>query len=118
MDELMTWAMFDKATRKLAERIIVLKKNGVVKSIYGIPRGGLVVAVRLSHMLDLPLILDSKEIQPHTLVVDDIADSGKTLRKYKNSLTATLYYNKRSAVIPKFWIFKKKDKWVVFPWET
>jgi hypoxanthine phosphoribosyltransferase len=118
LDELVTWALFEKATKKLAERIIVLKESGVVKSIYGISRGGLVVAVRLSHMLDLPLILDSKEIQPHTLVVDDIADSGKTLWKYKNSLIATLYYNERSAVIPKFWIFKKKDKWIVFPWET
>ena len=114
----MTWALFDEATRKLAERIIALKGSGVVKSICGIPRGGLVVAVRLSHMLDLPLILHSKEIQPHTLIVDDIADSGKTLRKYKNSLIATLYYNERSTVIPKFWIFKKKDKWIVFPWEN
>ena len=93
----MTWALFDKATRKLAERIIVLKESGVIKSIYGISRGGLVVAVRLSHMLDLPLILNSKD---------------------KNSLIATLYYNEISAVIPKFWIFKKKDKWIVFPWET
>ena len=110
--------MFDQAARKLTDQIFSLKECGVVKSIYGIPRGGLVVAVRLSHLLDLPLILDPREIQSNTLVVDDIADSGKTLEKFKNNIIATLYYNEKSPVTPKFWIFKKKDRWIVFPWET
>ena len=52
------------------------------------------------------------------MVVDDIADSGLTLEKFQNRLIATLYYNEKSAVIPKFWVFKKTDKWIVFPWET
>ena len=114
----MTWAMFDQAAKELADQIKSLKESGVVTSIYGIPRGGLVVAIRLSHILDLPLILDSREIQSQTVVVDDIADSGKTLEKFKNRLVATLYYNEKSSVTPKFWIFKKKDRWIVFPWET
>jgi hypoxanthine phosphoribosyltransferase len=118
LDEHMSWKMFDEAARKLADQIINLKEKGTVKSIFGIPRGGLVVAVRLSHMLDLPLIIDPTEIQSHTLVVDDIADSGLTLEKFQNRLIATLYYNEKSAVIPKFWVFKKTDKWIVFPWET
>ena len=117
LNEQMTWARFDKATRRLADYIIDLKKRGDIKSIYGIPRGGLVVAVRLSHMLDLPMILNPLEIQPHTLVVDDIADSGKTLKKFKGRVIATLYYNEKSAVIPNYWIFKKKHRWIDFPWE-
>ena len=118
MDERMTWKMFDEATRKLASRITRLKESGAVKSVFGVPRGGLVTAVRLSYLLNLPLVLDPTEIQSHTLVIDDIADSGRTLEKYKNSLIATLYYSQKSLVTPEFWIFKKKDKWIVFPWET
>ena len=60
------------------------------------------------------------------LVVDDIADSGETLRavmghlneKYKDIefRSATLFYKKSSVYEPDFWI-KEADDWIDFFWE-
>ena len=87
------------------------------KNIYGIPRGGLIVAVMLSHILDIPVITDEQNITEETLIVDDIADTGKTLSKYKDLKIATIYYHKNSIIQPDFWRYIKSN-WVVFPWET
>ena len=113
----MTWEQFDEACHKLVEKLKPFK----FKNIYGIPRGGLVVAVKLSHLLDIPLISNIKDSSWNTLVVDDIADTGKTLRPFKtvscHLCIATLYYHKQSVVVPDHYVHEKKDKWVVFPWE-
>ena len=117
--EYMTWKQFDEACYKLAEKLKSLK----FKNIYGIPRGGLIVAVRLSHLLDIPVISDVKDISFFTILADDIADTGKTLdfliseHASKGSCVATLYYHKQSRVVPDIWIHEKKDRWIVFPWE-
>jgi hypoxanthine phosphoribosyltransferase len=59
------------------------------------------------------------------LLVDDIADSGKTLKaakmylqehKAKDIKIATLYAKPTSEIEPDFYE-KKTSKWVVFPWE-
>lgn len=86
------------------------------QGIYAIPRGGLVPAVCLSHRLDLPLL--SEPIPGKTLIVDDIADTGKTLGPYKpDYFIFTVFYHLQSVVVPDFWVFEKGDEWVVFPWE-
>lgn len=60
------------------------------------------------------------------LLVDDIADSGKSLQYAINYLkeqgaaetrTATIYYKAQSIVKPDFYE-KETDCWVVFPWEA
>ena len=57
------------------------------------------------------------------LVVDDIADTGRTLEQlkrlevFKNSMFATLDYHRQSVVEPDFWVNEKGDKWIVYPWE-
>ena len=53
------------------------------------------------------------------LIVDDIADTGKTLKHIvgPNIITYTIYYHKQSIVTPNAWVFEKTDEWVVFPWE-
>ncbi len=119
--EFYEWADFEKDSQLLAGRI---KESGQkFTRIYGIPRGGLMPAVCLSHLLSLPLITDTNKITPWTLVVDDIVDTGKTLllfkRKipFKNLPIASLYYYKKSVIVPQFWI-REKTKWVIFPWET
>ena len=55
-------------------------KNKKFTGVYGIPRGGLCLAVSLSHYLNIPLL---ELPQDNCLIVDDIYDSGKTLEKYK-----------------------------------
>lgn len=121
--EFMSWEQFEKSCKLMASTI----KNQItkvipLKNVYGPPRGGLPIAVCLSHLLDIDLILDPKQISKNTLIVDDIADTGVTLAELLNNyniplFTATLYYHQQSAVVPDLWLHEKKDKWIVFPWE-
>lgn len=95
--------------------------------IYGPPRGGLPVAVHLSHYLNIPLITHLSwglnNIKEYILVVDDICDTGKTLERLSSvldkrlSLTATLFYKQNPIFTPDYYI-EKTDKWIVFPWES
>ena len=59
------------------------------------------------------------------LVVDDVADSGKSLVAAVNHIkqmkpselrTATLYYKKHSIIKPDYYI-KETQAWIVYPWE-
>ena len=50
--EYLTWMYVDRLTDIIASQIKLNFKN--VDSIYGIPRGGLIPAVMLSHKLGLP----------------------------------------------------------------
>lgn len=108
--EQFTWVDFDDAIKDM---VAALKGIGI-RNIYGIPRGGLVVAVALSHQLNLPL---SDSVGLNTLVVDDISDTGKTLAPYKEHLTATIHYRRGSEVQPDIWVRLKTDKWILYPWE-
>jgi uncharacterized protein len=113
-----SWAQFEEDCGK----IFVWAREKKFNSVYGIPRGGLVIAVKLSHLLNIPLVLDRDDITRQTLVVDDIADSGGTIERLKNTLgdhcvVATIYKGEHSSVTPDFFLRVKRD-WIVFPWET
>ena len=89
--------------------------------VYGIPRGGLIPATLISYKLDIPLLMNASK---GCLIVDDIADSGRTLLHFTENDTqfnkyfiATMFYHKRSIVKPNYYKFEKQDKWIVFPWE-
>jgi hypoxanthine phosphoribosyltransferase len=104
----------------LAEKI---KDSGKkYKYVYGIPRGGLMVAVYLSHELEIELIMDLMEVvfeeNSDILIVDDLTDTGKTLKEYYQYDCAVLYKKPRSTVKPKFFIEETADDtWLVFPYE-
>ena len=49
-----------------------------IDSVMGLPRGGLIPAVMISHELGIPLVINPTK---NTLVVDDINDTGHTLDK-------------------------------------
>ena len=85
-------------------------------SIYGIPRGGLIPAVMLSHKLGLPLV---DTIGKNTLVVDDMTDSGVTMEKMPGQWTAVLYHKPHTSVFtPNVYSrLHEGDEWLVFPWE-
>ena len=119
----MTWDEFDEVCVKLASKIEQWNLNEEgdqweIKQIYGVPKGGLVVAVKLSHLLDIPFILDENQIDTHTLIVSDVSNTGKTLKKYKHNIKVTLYYHQETISPPEFSILEKKDKWILFPWEA
>lgn len=110
-----TWKEFERDQDILAKRIKKSKRN--FNGIYGIPRGGLPLAVALSHKLNLPLLLGG--VTAKTLVVDDIADSGSTLNPYqeRSAFIVTIFYHPKSLVKPALWLHKKTVDWIVFPWE-
>lgn len=114
------WAQLENYVEKLAESI--QNKMTKVTGVYGLPRGGLVPAVMLSHKLNVPLLLAPCE---GCIIVDDIADTGVTLKHYaeKGFKIAVLWYKPRSVVVPDFYAVKDSrgkmgGAWIVFPWET
>jgi len=117
MNEYMSWYKFDKACSKIVK--IINRNFTNIKSIYGIPKGGLVLAIKLCNTMKLPLVIDKNDIGINTLIVDDVADTGNTLSnfKYNTNAIVTLYYHKNSKVIPDIWLYEKKDKYIIFPWE-
>ena len=107
---------------EVCDKIIARLGDITIENIYGIPRGGLVLATYLSYRLDIPL----KQLVTNdkTLIVDDIVDTGKTLN-YINAkiqpikcFTASIYYHRQSIIEPDIWLYEKKDEFVKFPWET
>jgi len=115
MYQRITWKMFDYGCKEIAKWVD--KQSIKVDNVYGIPRGGLVVAVRLSHLLDLPL---TRDIGDETLIVDDIIDSGKTMQRIAIqgiNPTACLVWYEKSIFVPDKYVWKKK-RFVFFPWET
>ena len=94
------------------------------KGIYGIPRGGVILSVMMSHKLNIPYVDRLQSLYGERfLIVDDIADTGHTLDQMKaevfdNADIATIHYNKESLVQPKYWVSYKDDRWIVYPWES
>ena len=89
--------------------------------VYGLPRGGLVFAVMLSNRLGIPMLMAPCD---GCLIIDDIADSGKSLAHFTENDTnfckfyiATMFYHERSEVKPDYYQELKEDRWIVFPWE-
>lgn len=128
------WTEFGKMVETLTERLKTLDPKPAI--IYGIPRGGVCLAVALSYRLGIPYTSALKDIWKYrkkegsVLIVDDIADSGATLQKIKNYLSidspiliyhpmATLVYYQASTVRPDYHIVEKREgEWFIFPWET
>ena len=94
-----------------------------IGAVYGLPRGRLPIAVELSHRLKLPLLMNYYDRKVVTnkkiLVVDDIADTGHTLKDFENphNIICTLHYHEDSVVLPDYYVDLKGDDWIVYPWE-
>lgn len=116
-----SWEQFDSACQCLAEQII---RSGIeFYAVYGIPRGGLVVAVRLSHLLNLPLHTTNPCATnlKRTLICDDISDTGKTLEQFAKEgyKITTIHFRKGSKVEPTFYVCTEYDNsWIEYPWES
>ena len=108
-----TWEEFDKSVELIANRCKFLEFSG----IYGIPRGGLCLAVALSHKLKINLI--SEPIK-NSLIVDDVYETGITLNTLKD-VEGAMYFVLFSKIEPSWWnsvFVSSKSEWIVFPWEN
>ena len=108
-----TWDEFDKSVEHIANKCKFLKLSG----IYGVPRGGLCLAVALSHKLKISLIKDPIK---NSLIVDDVYETGITLNTFKNIEGAKFFvlFSKKK---PTWWnsvYISEKSDWIVFPWEN
>ena len=135
---------FINSLNKIVKQI--KNSNWSPKVIFSINRGGCIPGIYLSHQLnlkhkvidiqlrdnnrtpDLKIIKEKIKQFDNILLVDDINDSGKTLKIIydlnnppKIILNATLIYNEESKVKTHFYgkmIKRTEDKsWYVFPWE-
>ena len=99
-------------------------KDVELTGVYGLPRGGLVLAVMLSHRLGIPMLGAPCK---GCLIVDDICDTGESLLHYVKNSSAfdkplyhivTMFYKDNTlGVKPDKYMFCKEN-WVVFPWEN
>lgn len=107
-----TWGQFETDAKKIARILKGVNFDG----IWAPPRGGLTPAVKLSHLLDIPFIEKPTKL---SLIIDDIADTGKCLGVYAKDgyFIVTLFYHKQSIFTPRIWIREKKEKYIIFPWE-
>ena len=117
------WKWVDDQLESIGEKLEAIKSPEFVT---GIPRGGLIPAVLLSHKFKIPYIgLEAAKTLPgalkrKVLVIDDIADSGNTLAQIErhNFITATLAVRYNSLYTPTYvGTTIEDDHWMVFPWE-
>ncbi|MDH3469750.1 MAG: phosphoribosyltransferase [Acidimicrobiia bacterium] len=146
--EILTWSDYGTGVRQLAQMIA---DDGFRPDIIlGIARGGLIPTGSLGYALSvkntyvmnveyytdiderlevptiLPPYLNLVDLE-HTdiLVVDDVADTGHTLRmvhefvagKVASARTAVLYEKPRS-VIKSDYVWRRTSKWINFPWSS
>lgn len=115
------WIPFEKDAEKLAAKIMEMGKP---RNIYGKPRGGLCMAVKLSHRLKVSMIYEEAQIGPDTQIVEDICDTGATLsglaRLTKRPVMAVFCNNetRRIEVPDLLYCEESGGCWVIFPWET
>jgi hypothetical protein len=128
-----SWEDIDKQVNSLASQINS-NTGAEVDYVVGIPRGGLILAVMLSHKLGIKhmtvdhlekleedIMMPSFDINKRKiLIVDDISDSGQTLKTYKmqGHTTATLDVRNTTITKPDFYCnWLENTDWIVYPWE-
>ena len=146
--EILTWDQFGEASRDLARQVV---ESGFEPDIVlSITRGGLLPAGAIAYALDNKNIhiinvefytgVDERLPEPvflaplpsthyladrTVLIIDDVADTGETLRMVRDfcnehaseSRTAVLYEKPRS-VIACDYVWKRTDEWIAFPWSS
>lgn len=146
--EVLNWQQFGEGSRELA---ITIHESGFVPDVVvAIARGGLLLAGALAYALDVkscgalnaefytgiderldePIILapylDEVSLSgKKVLLVDDVSDSGRTLKMVLGLITAagadvrtTCLYSKSHTVLEPDFTWKSTDLWIMFPWSS
>ena len=146
--EVLTWERFGVASRQLAQQIA--DDGFAAEIVVAVARGGLLPAGALAYALGtkaagtlnvefysdieetlpdpvvLEPMLDTAAIRgKKLLVVDDVADSGRTLalvmdlmRKHgADARSAVLYTKPRTILVPDY-SWRETELWITFPWSA
>ena len=146
--EVLTWELFGRAARELAQ--IVVDSDYEPDLIMSITRGGMLPAGAMSYAmgiknlhiinvefytgvderLPLPVLLPPVPAAVHlsgqkVLIVDDVADTGETLRMVRDFCEAhvaetrtAVLYEKSQSVVKCDYVWKRTDQWISFPWSS
>jgi hypoxanthine phosphoribosyltransferase len=146
--EILTWHTYGTAIRELAQA--VADSGFAPDVVLGIARGGLIPAGSVAYALDcknlftmnvefytgvgttreeptlLPPFLDLAELNDlSALVVDDVADSGKTLElvarvcsEHAGEVRSAVIYEKPRSILKPDYAWKQTDLWINFPWSS
>ena len=122
----LSWDDVEVLVKKLCDKIT--RSNLDIKDIWGLPRGGLIPAVMVSHKLGIPMTKGT--ITPDTLIIDDICDSGVTLANFYKTYqdefafpfdlkTAVLHYKPQTSVFEPTLFANQwsSNNWIIYPWE-
>ncbi|GAA1059603.1 phosphoribosyltransferase [Agromyces bracchium] len=146
--EILSWDDFGDAARSLAAD--VLGSGFRPDVVIAIARGGLLLAGAIAYALGTkscgsinvefytgvderlpepvlhPPMLDAPALAGRrVLLVDDVSDSGRTLRKVVDLLSdagaevrsATLYTKSHTVLAPDY-DYRRTDDWIIFPWSA
>lgn len=139
-----SWGEYHNLARTLASQILA---DGVhIDEVVAISRGGLTLGHLLTDLLRVPIstftiqsytdIQEQGEVKitkplttpihdKHVLLVDDVSDSGKTIKRAleylktqqpKEVTTLTLYYKPHSVFKPNYYA-QETSAWILFPYE-
>lgn len=146
--EVLDWERFGDATRDLAT--LVARDGYEPDVVLAVARGGLLPAGAVSYALGLknvftmnvefytgvdqrlrvpamlPPLLDVVDIKGlRVLVVDDVADTGATLRLVKDyvaehvaDVRCAVLYEKPASAVHCEYVWRRTDCWINFPWST
>ena len=146
--ENLTWEIFGEASRYLSQEIV--DSGWFPELIVGVARGGLIpagaigyaIGVKAMGAINVEFYTDIGETLPEplvlspqldmdslagkrVLVVDDVADSGKTLDLVVNLLKETaaevrsaVIYTKPTTIFEPDFSWKKTDQWINFAWSV
>lgn len=146
--EVLSWDLFGTASRELAQTIADSRFDPEI--VIAVARGGLLPAGSLAYALGLKLadainvefytdvhetlpdpvllapMLDTESIRgKRLLVVDDVADSGRTLalvldllREQGADARSAVLYSKSASVVEPDFVWRRTDEWIVFPWSA
>jgi hypoxanthine phosphoribosyltransferase len=145
--EVLTYEAFGRAVRDLAEAV---HASGYEPDwLVAIARGGLVIGgpsrtlghkniatvnvefytgidERLDVPVELPPVLDLDDIaNRRVLIVDDVADTGETLRLVMDKcapavveVRAAVLYEKPRSIVRSDYVWRRTDRWIDFPWSA